>query len=281
MNRKLKRLQSPRHGIQYIINSEVREELSPFVFFDAGTMVRNDDGLIIGLHPHSGIGIITYFEGGNLKHSDTEKNDGIINDGGVQWISAGSGIFHEENYLKADSNNNDSWPLSIYQLWLQLPPESEDNLPEYKGIQPDDLIVLDNVKILVGSYNGLKSPLEVPFNMTYLAVKLKAGETFEYATPDKQTTGFIFPTNGLMELHGDAIELNNLNILEENEGLIKIKASSNSKFILILAEPQSYPIVSYGGSIHTSEDSLRKSSDRISQIKKIYKRTKKSEMTEK
>ena len=166
-------------------------------------------------------------------------------------------MYHLQNYLKADSNNNDSWPLSIYQLWLQLPPESEDNLPEYKGIQPDDLIVLDNVKILVGSYKELKSPLEVPFNMTYLAV------------------------NGLMELHGDAIELNNLNILEENEGLIKIKASSNSKFILILAEPQSYPIVSYGGSIHTSEDSLRKSSDRISQIKKIYKRTKKSEMTEK
>ncbi len=97
MKRKLKRLQSPRKGIQYIIYPETREELSPFAFFDAGTMTRSDEGLFIGMHPHSGIGIITYFEGVDLIHDDSGKNDNIIRDGGVQWIRAGGGVWHQEN----------------------------------------------------------------------------------------------------------------------------------------------------------------------------------------
>ena len=97
MKRKLKRLQPPRKGIQYIVYPETRKELSPFVFFDAGTMQRNDEGLFIGMHPHSGIGIITYFEGARLVHDDSGNNDQTIRDGGVQWIRAGGGVWHQEH----------------------------------------------------------------------------------------------------------------------------------------------------------------------------------------
>ena len=55
-------------------------------------------GLFIGMHPHSGIGIITYFEGGDLVHDDTGENGNVIPDGGVQWIRAGGGVWHEEKY---------------------------------------------------------------------------------------------------------------------------------------------------------------------------------------
>ena len=89
MKRKLKRLQPGHNGFQYILEQSVREELSPVVFFDAGMLNRHDQGLHFGMHPHSGIGIITYFEGADLVHDDTGDHGDVIRDGGLQWINAG------------------------------------------------------------------------------------------------------------------------------------------------------------------------------------------------
>lgn len=100
MKRNIKRFQEPRKGIQYIIYPETRQELSPFAFFDAGTMHRKDEGLFIGMHPHSGIGIITYFEGGDLQHDDSGNHDSVIRDGGVQWIRAGGSIHTNQEALQ-------------------------------------------------------------------------------------------------------------------------------------------------------------------------------------
>ena len=179
MKRKLKKLQTPRKGIQYIIYPETRTELAPFMFFDAGTMKRNDDGLFIGMHPHSGIGIITYFEGGDLVHDDSGKNDNTIKDGGVQWIRAGGGVWHQENYVKKATTSTKQWSLTLHQLWLQLPPEWEESVVEYQNIQPENLPQVGNVKVVVGNYEGHQSPLTVPYDMTYLDITLKANEHFE------------------------------------------------------------------------------------------------------
>ncbi len=74
MKRKIKRQQQAHNGIQFIVSSDVRQELNPFVFFDAGILNRADDGLFMGMHPHSGIGIITYFDGMELLHDDSGNN---------------------------------------------------------------------------------------------------------------------------------------------------------------------------------------------------------------
>ena len=268
MERKLKRYQEPRNGIQYIVEASTRQELSPFVFFDAGTMKRSDDGLFIGMHPHSGIGIITLFEGADLKHDDTGHNEGIVRDGGVQWIQAGGGVFHEENYLRPTGSDGSPWSLSLYQLWMQLPPELEEVQVGYMNVQPEEIPKVDRVKVIVGEYQGIQSPLEVPYNMTYLTVDLKPGEHFEFHTPPRQTTGFIFPSKGDLTLFGEEIPMQRLSVLQHNEGEIRVEAASEGKFVLLLAEPQSYPIVSYGGSIHTNKDSLMRSLDRIDSAKR-------------
>lgn len=263
MDRKLKKLQAPRNGIQYIVHPETREELNPFVFFDAGTLHRKDKGLSIEMHPHSGIGIITYFEGANLVHDDTGKNDNIIRDGGVQWIRAGGGVWHQEKYTKKEDIKTESWPMTLYQLWLQLPPELEESAVEYQNIQPEHLPVVDHVKVIVGEFKGKKSPLKLPYNMTYLDVKLGANEVFEFQTPEGQTTGFVFPRSGNVELFEDTLPLNNLSILENNEGRIEIIAKAESQFVVLMAEPQNYPMLTKGGSIHTNKASLDRSFARI------------------
>lgn len=266
MERKLKRLQAARNDIQYITWTKVREELSPFVFFDAGAMTREDDGLFIGMHPHSGIGIITYFEGADLVHDDSGKNDRVIKDGGVQWICAGGGVWHQENYVKKSIVTSKMWSMVLYQLWLQLPPSREEGEVEYQNIQPEDLPKINDVKVIAGTYKGQTSPLRAPYSMTYLDVQLKAGEQFEFQTPKEQTTGFVFPRAGKMELYGENLPLNQLSILEENEGLVKAEAATDSAFVLIMAKPQHYPILAQHGSIHANAAAMERSFERIQKI---------------
>lgn len=267
MKRQLKRLQQPRNGIQYITGQETREELNPFVFFDAGTMQRNDNGLHIGMHPHSGIGIITYFEGGELVHDDSGNNKEVIRDGGVQWIRAGGGVWHEENYRKKSDEVVNTWPLTIHQLWMQLPADLEESKVEYQNIQPEDLPTVGNVKVIAGNYKEVSSPLTAPYNMTYLDVELTEGQNFDFQTPKDQTRGFIFPRSGEIQLHEQDLPLGQLSVLEENEGQLNIQANSLSRFVIIMAEPQIQSIVTGGGSIHTSREALERSFDRINEMR--------------
>lgn len=267
MNRTLKRSQIPRKGIQYIIDPQTRAELNPFVFFDAGTMKRDDDGLFIGMHPHSGIGIITYFEGGHLMHHDSAAKDQYIQDGGAQWIQAGGGVWHQEHYVKKDETTEQTWPLTLHQLWLQLPPEWEESEAEYQNFQPETLPQNEQVKVIVGSFAGMESPLKPPFEMTYLDVRLKAGESINIASPKDQTRGFVFPRRGTLKLFDDLIVLNELSILSENEGQMQFFAHTDSEFVLLMAEPQETAIISRGGSIHTNEQAMRNSLQRIQTIR--------------
>ena len=266
MDRKLKKLQEPRKGIQYIIYPETRAELNPFVFFDAGTMQRNDDGLFIGMHPHSGIGIITYFEGANLVHDDSAEHDQFIRDGGVQWIRAGGGVWHQEKYARKVENQKEKWPLTIHQLWLQLPPNLEESEVEYQNIQPEELPIVENVKVVVGSYKEQQSPVRVPYDMTYLDIQLKENESFTFQTPKGQTRGFVFLRTGELELFNDNIPLNHIGILENNEGRLDFQAKKDSAFVLLMAVPQEEQIITQGGSIHTNEEALQRSLKRINQI---------------
>jgi quercetin 2,3-dioxygenase len=263
MKRKIRRFQKAHNGIQYILGNDVRKELSPFVFFDAGTHIRNDEGLFIGMHPHSGIGIITYFEGAYLDHDDSGNNDEIIRSGGVQWIRSGSAVWHQEHYRKSKDEKASSWPLTIHQLWFQLPPELEESEVEYINFQPEVLPIVDNVKIIAGEYRGIRSPLHTPYNLTYLDVEIGKGKTFTFETPDNQTRGFIFPREGEASLYSENLPLNHLSILDENEGLIEIEAQVDFKAVLVLTEPYSYPIVTGSGSIHTNEVSLINSEKKI------------------
>ncbi|UTW65434.1 pirin family protein [bacterium SCSIO 12643] len=266
--RGLLKFQEPRNGIQYIVNTDIRTELKPLVFFDAGKFTRSDDGFTIGYHPHSGIGIITYFHGTDLHHKDSADHPGVIHDGGMQWIRAGKGVWHEEGYhRKHNAQTTGEWTGSIHQLWIQLPPELEESEVVYENLPSDEIAVHDHVKVLAGTYQGVKGKIDLPIEMTYLDVSLKAGETWKFETPKGQTTGFVFTRDGAIKLNEELIENNKMAILEHKEGVLQVEAhNENSNFIVVLAKPESYPSVTHGGQIHTNEESLLRSLEHIKKI---------------
>lgn len=271
--RRLKRKQAPKNGVQYIISNAVRQELKPLVFFDGGKFERNDDGFTVGYHPHSGIGIITYFHGTDLHHKDSAMHYGVINDGGVQWISAGKGIWHEEGYhRKADDASKNNWTGTILQLWLQLPAEWEESDAEYLNVPQEEIAEVGEVKVITGRYGNLDGSIKVPVNMTYLDVSLKKGEQWFFDTPAKQTTGFMFTRDGGIQVGEDALEEGEMGILEHNDGRIEVTAISNrSNFILVIAEPSVESTIARNGQIHTNEAALERSYKHIVSLGKALK----------
>ncbi len=273
--RNIYKTQPPRNGIQFVTDPEIREELKPIVFFDAGSFRRNDNGFQIGFHPHSGIGIITYFQGTDLHHKDSKNYDGIIHDGGAQWISAGSGIWHQEAYRPKQNSQLGSWTGSLQQLWIQLPPGYEESEAAYANLKKDEIPRVENVKILVGDYMGVNDKMNVPLNMTYLDITLSKGDSWEFETPEHQNTGFIYNRKGVIQSGSITLARDQMGILGHTEGVISVKAVQDATFILVISEPGQYPIVSSGSQIHTNIDSLERSARKIREIGKELKNSQK------
>lgn len=268
MKRGIIRIQEPKGGIQFVVDPGIREELKPIMFFDAGKFTNTEDGFDIGYHPHSGIGIITYFHGTDLHHKDSGNNRGVIRDGGAQWIRAGKGVWHEEGYhRKQDGPKTGEWTGSIHQLWIQLPPEFEESDSEYGNLAKEDLAKVENVKVITGVYKGVKGKMDVPANMTYLDVNLKEKEAWFYETPVGQTTGFVFTRDGSLDTGDTVLKEGQMGILEHNEGVFQATALNGPcSFVLIIAEPSRHQVVAKGGQIHTNEASLARSTAQIREI---------------
>lgn len=174
-SRKLEKLFT-NHGPAYITGTN-RIEMSPFVLFDAGPL-KSDTVFGPDWHPHSGVATLTFPYISDLHHSDSENNEGVVKEGGYQWMQAGGGLWHQEKY---HPNNGE---VGIQQLWVRLGPNEESAAPDYTDVQPEDVAVKGNTRVFIGEYEGLKSETKVPANITYLDVSLKAGETWSFDAPD-------------------------------------------------------------------------------------------------
>ncbi len=268
--RQVKRTLKPYNGIQYIIDQPTRKELQPFVFFDAGRFQREDNGFAIGMHPHSGIGIITLFHGTDLHHKDSADNDGVIHDGGAQWINAGQGIWHEEGYRrKHDDKTLEPWTGSIHQLWIQLPPELEESTTGYQNLQATDIPVVDHTKVITGTYKNVEGKLKPAIPIIYLDTILGIDEAWSYEVPDTFTKAFIFVRSGNIEINAHQYEEGDFVLFDEQPGGISVIGRDHAEFILVMAKPTDYPIITKGGQIHTNQDSLNRSLENIGKIGKL------------
>ncbi|MCI4369548.1 MAG: pirin family protein [Thermoplasmata archaeon] len=126
-------------------------------------------------HPHRGIETVTYMLNGNVEHEDSLGNSGVIGGGEVQWMSAGSGILHQEMPKRIEGT------MSGFQLWVNLPRRLKMEVPSYRGLRADDIPVVRRedesvVKVVAGEFNGVEGPVRgIPVDPTYLDVQLPAG----------------------------------------------------------------------------------------------------------
>ncbi len=161
------------------------EEYDPFLLLDD---FRSDtpSEYVAGFpwHPHRGMETITYVLRGTVEHRDSLGNSGMIAAGDLQWMSAGSGIIHQE-MPKGDEQG----AMYGFQLWANLPAASKMSEPRYRGIDSDDIPVVTDaegatVRIVTGTVGGVTGPVhDVVTRPEYLDVTVPAGGTFVRATP--------------------------------------------------------------------------------------------------
>lgn len=195
-------------------------------------------------HPHRGIETISYVISGEIDHEDSLGNKGTIRDGDVQWMTAGSGIIHQE-MPKVTSNG-----LQGFQLWLNLSAKDKMIKPKYNQILSKDIPIINtpdySLKIIAGSAKGQSGPIKKSdLNILLLDLILQPEKSVEIETSQKEA--FIFLYEGEIIIEGESVlSLNVVTLTEGNK--ILIRANNRSKMLIGAGMPLNEPIA-WGGPI--------------------------------
>jgi redox-sensitive bicupin YhaK (pirin superfamily) len=232
-----------------VIGYNDTKEFDPFLMLDAFDSVDpNDYTKGFPWHPHRGIETITYLINGDIEHGDSLGNKGSILDGDCQWMTAGSGIIHQEMPKACDR-------MLGVQLWLNLPSKDKMTAPKYGDILKESIPVIEEpnskVHIISGNYNGTRGAFEGDFvKPLYLDVEVKPEGEWSFNT-DAASTLFVYIIQGEGSFDPQRNEL----IMEKhavlfNEGVIFwVKASEKGmRFLLLSGKPLKEPIA-WGGPI--------------------------------
>src|SRR5579872_280872 len=237
--------------------SDFGRVLKPFVFLD---LVDNQGKPFsgFGLHPHSGIATLTYIAEGSVRYEDTNGATGLLPAGGIEWMRAGGGVWHGGGAGEPGRTRG-------FQLWIALPPELELGPSESIYLAPE-LIPHDGpARVLLGSYGSATSSIKAPSPINYLAVRLKAGESWTYQPPANHTVLWTAIGRGSV-LVPDELQQGELVAFRPSSDAIEFEAESDSEFVLGSAVPHDYDLVLGSHSVHTSKDALSEAEGRISTI---------------
>jgi redox-sensitive bicupin YhaK (pirin superfamily) len=233
--------------------------LKPFVFLD---IFDNGGGQFptFGLHPHSGLATLTYIAEGSVSYEDTNGATGVLREGGVEWMRAGKGVWHA-------GGAGDPGRTRGFQLWVALPPELELGESEslYQGAA--DIPAVGPAHVLLGKYAGAANAIATPSAITYLAVTLKAGETWRYDPPAGHEALWLAMGKGAVVVP-DVLEHGEMAVFDRLEGGVSFTAKRDAEFVIGSAVPHPHPLALGYYSVHTSETALAIGEARIEEIRK-------------
>jgi redox-sensitive bicupin YhaK (pirin superfamily) len=262
----LQRTSGHSHGpiTRLMSPSDLGQVLKPFVFLDIfnahGAMVHAMGNM--PLHPHSGVATVTLFTEGRVRYHDPVAGSGTIGFGGVEWMRAGSGVWHGKEM------SPDNVPsIQGFQLWLSLPADLENSEPVSRYIEAQDMVQSDHSYVIVGNYQGKQSPVPAPEGVNYLLVTLTAGERWTYHPPAGHTVGWLALAKGKLDA-GVPVDAGELVIFEPGEAPITLAASDNDDAVFVLgsAVPHPHPLYLGNYSVHTSGSALEAGEQRIEEL---------------
>lgn len=245
-----------------VLTQNLQRRLDPFLMLDAFGTDSKDD-YIGGFpdHPHRGFETITYMLAGRMRHRDSAGNEGLLENGGAQWMVAGAGVVHSEMPEQEDGR------MEGFQLWLNLPAADKMTAPWYRDLPATDIptVALDNggtVRVLAGATHGVAGAITRPVTEpVYLDVSLPAGQQFRQALPAGHNA-FIYVYRGDVSV-GDGsdkavVEAQRMGVLDNAgraDGVV-INAEADARFLLIAGKPLGEPIAQYGPFVMNTQEQI-------------------------
>jgi redox-sensitive bicupin YhaK (pirin superfamily) len=226
--------------------SDFGEILKPFVFLDL--FEHEGAPFTGGLHPHSGIATLTYVVEGAVSYIDPNNVKGTLPAGGVEWMRAGRGMWHDGGLDKAGRTRG-------FQLWIALPPELELG-PTVSVYQPPEDIQSDGpARVLLGRSGAVSSVIESPSSINYLAVRLKAGERWRYEPPAGHIVLWTAIASGTVSVP-DELRRGDLAAFEPSTEAVEFEPLTDAEFVLGSAVPHKHDLVLGSYSVHTTPAAL-------------------------
>lgn len=227
-------------------------QIDPFLFLNhhgPQVYLPNNRGLPFGPHPHRGFETVTFILDGMLTHQDSAGHESIIRKGGVQWMTAGSGLVHAE--ISPPEFLKDGGPLEILQLWVNLPPQLKMTKPAYVGLQQADIPAIASdegrvtVNLVAGACQGVTGPVASLTGVFMSTVAFQAGGKLHLAGLAGRSV-FLYVVRGSVDIGPDRVGAMHLVEFNDDGDAIDIGASGDALILLGHAEPTRAPLVSHG-----------------------------------
>ena len=238
-------------------------DLDPFLMLDAFRS-DNPDSYIAGFpsHPHRGFETVTYILNGRMRHKDNKGNEGVIEPGGIQWMTAGRGIVHSE------MPEQENGLLEGFQLWINLPASDKMTAPVYQEFNdqeiPEESRPGTQIKVITGrTCEGTNGPVEQPLtDPLYLDVSLQPETRFSELLPASHNA-FVYVINGELQLadtDGKSVTLgrDQLGILDTGDSVELASLGDGARFLLIAGKPLNEPVVRAGPFVMNTQQELQK-----------------------
>ncbi len=242
------------------IASRALNYLDPFLLLDQFGS-DNPDDYIAGfpMHPHRGIETVTYMLAGVVNHRDSIGHSGSIGPGDVQWMTAGSGIMHEEMPQLRGGH------LSGFQLWVNLPRRLKMTAPRYQEYSANHISTIEDgnskVKVIAGEFKGVRGPVQgIAAEPTYLDIELIPNIDFAHSVPRGRTT-FAYAYEGEASFGENAdqkpVQAPSLVIFGDGDSVHVRSGSNGLRFLLVSGQPLGEPIARYGPFVMNTEAEIR------------------------
>lgn len=231
-----------------VLTQQLQQRLDPFLLLDAfGSDNPDEYGGGFPEHPHRGFETITYMLEGRMRHKDSAGHEGLLQGGGVQWMTAGRGVLHSE------MPEQERGRMEGFQLWLNLPAKDKMSPPWYRDIQsgqiPEFVTAAGvQVRVIAGSSHGVTGAMQREHTQPlYLDLHLPAGASFAQALPPA-FHGLVYVYRGEVQIGEQTVAQQRMAILKQDaasDGVV-LQATTAARALLIAGQPLGEPIVQYG-----------------------------------
>ncbi|WP_317203839.1 pirin family protein [Janthinobacterium sp.] len=244
--------------INRVLTQSLQRRLDPFLMLDAFASDKPNDYLAgFPEHPHRGFETVSYMIAGRMRHKDSAGHEGLLSSGGVQWMTAGSGVIHSE------MPEQEEGVMEGFQLWLNLPARDKMRKPWYRDFVNADIprFTTDGgvtVQVIAGSSHGVDGAVQREVTEPiYLDIDLPAGASYSQALPEGHNA-FFYTFRGAVSVGDKAVPSTRMAILANTAGAdgVQIHASEASRVILIAGRPLNEPIAQHGPFVMNTQAEL-------------------------
>ena len=241
-----------------VLAGQLQQRLDPFLMLDAFAS-ENPDDYIAGFpdHPHRGFETVTYMLDGHMRHRDSTGNEGLLESGGMQWMTAARGVIHSEIPEQVDGL------MEGFQLWLNLPAQRKMGDPWYRDFTSDAIPEYVTpqgvtVRVIAGTSNGVAGAVTREITEPlYLDIHAPAGTEFSTALPASHNA-FIYVYRGAVQVGDTKVNARRMGILGNTPGAnsVTIRAAEAARLILIAGKPLGEPVVQYGPFVMNTQQEI-------------------------